>query len=259
MTSLSHFEAVEYNFFTNKLNYNRTTLKQLQDAAFSVQNRETNTASAEMFSIELKFIVDCLKLWFNRNHKVLDVSVKDKASFVQDNPKRKDTLCCLCDFPLESRAKNGWSEHVFKAEHLFLENIYTEKEMEIMVINNFEIYCKKLNKILDELDSLCASIESENLSSTKTDNEDLEIKAIVQKISEIKTSRQDKGKANKEKTIAFLYSHAIKFLKTDKVKEDFPISDKLLSNMIFISKNQSVIHHSHVTGKIIGFAHEYCN
>ena len=49
-----------------------------------------------------------------------------------------------------------------------------------MVINNFEIYCKKLNKILDELDSLCASIESENLSSTKTDNEDLEIKAIVQ-------------------------------------------------------------------------------
>ena len=29
--------------------------------------------------------------------------------------------------------------------------------------------------------------------------------------------------------------------------------------MIFISKNQSVIHHSHVTGKIIGFAHEYYN
>ena len=72
--------------------------KQMQDAAFSVQNRETNTALEEMLSIELKFTVDCLKLWFNRNHKVLDVSVKDKANFAQDNPKRKDTLCCLCDY-----------------------------------------------------------------------------------------------------------------------------------------------------------------
>ena len=29
--------------------------------------------------------------------------------------------------------------------------------------------------------------------------------------------------------------------------------------MIFIHKNKFVIHHSHVTGKIIGYAHEYCN
>ena len=29
--------------------------------------------------------------------------------------------------------------------------------------------------------------------------------------------------------------------------------------MIFIFKNQSVLHHSHLTGKIIGYAHDYCN
>ena len=29
LTSLSHFEAIEYNFFVNKKNYNVTTLKQL--------------------------------------------------------------------------------------------------------------------------------------------------------------------------------------------------------------------------------------
>ena len=39
-TSLSHFEAIEHNFFINKKNCNMTTLKQLQDAAFSVENRE---------------------------------------------------------------------------------------------------------------------------------------------------------------------------------------------------------------------------
>ena len=259
LTSLSHFEAVKYNVFSNKLNYNRTTLKQLEEAAFLVQNREADTALAEMFSIELKFAVDCLKSWFNRNHKVLEISVQDKANFVKDNPKKKDTLCCLCDFPIESRAINGWSEHVFKAEYLFLENIYTEKEMKIMGVTNFEIYCKKLNKTLDELDSFCSSIESENLSSTKTDEEILDIKAIIQKISLIKTKKEDYGKATKEKTIGFLYSHEIKFLKTDKVKGDFLMSVKFLPNMISIQKNQSVIHHLHVTGKINGFANEYCN
>ena len=56
-----------------------------------------------------------------------------------------------------------------------------------MRIDNFEVYCEKLNKILDELDSFCASIESENLPSRKTKEEDIEINAIVEKIGKIKT------------------------------------------------------------------------
>ena len=66
-------------------------------------------------------------------------------------------------------------------------------------------------------------------------------------------------KQPKKKTIGFLCSHAIKFLTTDKVKGDFTISKKFLSNMIAIAKNEKVIHHSHVTGKIIGYAHNFCN
>ena len=66
LRSLSLFEALEYNFFADKEHYKRSTLKQL-DAAVSVQNREKNTALAEMFSIELKFTVDCLKFWFQKN------------------------------------------------------------------------------------------------------------------------------------------------------------------------------------------------
>ena len=41
-------------FFDKPENYNKVALKQLKDAAFSVQNREKNTALVEMFSIELK-------------------------------------------------------------------------------------------------------------------------------------------------------------------------------------------------------------
>ena len=56
-----------------------------------------------------------------------------------------------------------------------------------------------------------------------------------------------------------MYGHYICFIPTDKVKGEFPISSKFLSNMIGIVKNQRVIHHSHVTGKINGYAHNFCN
>ena len=64
LTSLSHFQALEFNFFEDPENFDKTTLKQLEAVAFLVQNREKNTALPEMFSIELKFTIDCLKSWF---------------------------------------------------------------------------------------------------------------------------------------------------------------------------------------------------
>ena len=125
-----------------------------------------------------------------------------------------------------------------------------------MGIDKFEDFSEKLNNILDQLDPFCASIENENNFFSKNN---LDIDVIIKKIKKIKTTKEDEGKATKEKTIGFLYSHGIKFLTTDKVKGDFPISEKFLWNMIAIAENEKVIHHSHVTGKIIGYAHNFCN
>ena len=66
-------------------------------------------------------------------------------------------------------------------------------------------------------------------------------------------------KARLPKTIALLYQHAINFIPTDKIQGDFPVSGKFLPNMISIVKNKFVIHHSHVSDKIIGYAHDFCN
>ena len=63
-------------------------------------------------------------------------------------------------------------------------------------LNRTEIE-QKLNKILDYLDSFCASVEVENRF------ENSEIAEIVEKIKKIKTSKEDDGKATKEKTIGF--------------------------------------------------------
>ena len=123
-----------------------------------------------------------------------------------------------------------------------------------MEIQDFEVYSQKLNKILDKLGIFCESLESEN-----NKGESDEIEEIINKIKRIKTSVSEEGKATKEKTIAYLYQHSVRFINTDKVNGDFQISKKFLSNMIAISKNKKTIHHSHVTGKIIGFAHDFCN
>ena len=254
LTSLTHFQALEYNFFNNSKNFNTTTLKQLENAAFSVLNKEKNTALAEMFNIELKFTVDCLKFWFQENHQILEIDVDSKSNFKQENPLSESTFFCLCNFLMNPSAENGWAEHVFKAKHLFLENIYSEKQMVRMGIEKFEDFSEKLNKILDQLDSFCTSVESENIFSKK--NPDIE---IVDQIKKIKTTKENEGKATKEKTIGFLYSHVITFLSTDKIKGDFPMSERFLSNTIAIAKNEKVIHLSHVTGKIIGYAHNFCN
>ena len=127
--------------------------------------------------------------------------------------------------------------------------------MRQMGIDKFESFARKLNKILDNLDHFCASTEEKN--RTSSNNSDID--EIIEKIKKIETSIEDNGKATKEKTIGFLYTHAISFKPTDKVKGEFPLSRKFLSNMVGIVKNQRDIHHSHVTCKIIGYAHNFCN
>ena len=78
LQSITHFQILIYNFFDGKDNFNKLTLKQLQDAPFSVYNREKNTALTEIFSIELKFTVDCLKFWFSKSHIALELDVDYK-------------------------------------------------------------------------------------------------------------------------------------------------------------------------------------
>ena len=60
LTSLHHFEALQRNVLNFCENFNLNTLKQLQNAALAVENKNDNATLAEMFSIELKFTVDCL-------------------------------------------------------------------------------------------------------------------------------------------------------------------------------------------------------
>ena len=128
-----------------------------------------------------------------------------------------------------------------------------------MGIENFDVYSQKFEKILLELDNFCDSIEHEVVNSLMSGKKNAEIESVTEQIKRIKTSCKDKDKPTKEKTIPFLYQHAVSFLPTDKVEGSFPISENFLPNMIAIFNNRHVIRHSHVTDKFIGYAHDFCN
>ena len=123
--------------------------------------------------------------------------------------------------------------------------------MKKMKIEKLELFKKKIKTIFDNLDDFCESIEQEY-----EDNPDIE---IVSELKKIKTLWEDEEKATKEKAIQYMYESSICFIPTSKVKGKYPISSKFICNLIAIFKGQRDIHHSHVTGKIIGYAHNFRN
>ena len=159
ISSLSHFQISDIDFFKNT-KINKVTLKQLENSSFSVQNKDNCNALAEMFNIELKFTVDCLESWI-QHRKVLKLDEETKMDFRTLNPQTNETICTICDFPLNPRVENELAKHIFKAEYLFLENIFSQKQLVKLKIENFERYCLKLNKILDNFDEFCKSVNQE--------------------------------------------------------------------------------------------------
>ena len=61
-----------------------------------------------------------------------------------------------------------------------------------------------------------------------------------------------------DKIISFTYSTLIKFVRANKVK-GVPLSKTSIENLKGIIKNKVHVHHYHVTGEVIGYAHSYCN
>ena len=81
--SLVHFFVLDFYFFNDPEIFNKNTLKQLEAAALSVKQKEKNTALAEMFSVELKFTIDCLKSWFQKNHKISEMTLIKRSNLFE--------------------------------------------------------------------------------------------------------------------------------------------------------------------------------
>ena len=119
-----------------------------------------------------------------------------KINLFEIHPKK---TYCICDFPIRSRAEHGWFEHVCKAEYLFLENIFSAKEMYQMGISTFDIYLNKIKKILDSVDDFCEDIEHENRISILEEKPNPELDDTIQQIKNIKIKAEYDREVTKKK------------------------------------------------------------
>ena len=90
----------------------------------------------------------------------------------------------------------------------------------------------------------------DNMYSTISEfKEDVDSVDVARKFGKYKFS---------DEIISFIYSTLIKFVETDQVK-GMAMSKIFVDNSKGIMRNKTHIHHSLVSGKIIGYAHSYCN
>ena len=120
-------------------------------------------------------------------------------------------------------------------------------------------FFERVKKVLDNVDEFCESLEKENLKNI-SGNDNSEIEEIIAKIEKIKSRKNNQSDdCTKKNVIGYLYQQSIRFLPNDKIDPSFQMSEKILLNLYHIHTSKPVIHNLHVTGNIIGFAHEYCN
>ena len=91
---ISHFKNEHVPFFDKRL------LGQLKHAASAVSSRKNCTSLAEMFSVELKFIIDNLKDWFTKliKPKMFELDYNKKEEWKKQNPITDSTICSICKF-----------------------------------------------------------------------------------------------------------------------------------------------------------------
>ena len=121
----------------------------------------------------------------------------------------------------------------------------------------------KIKKLLSCLDEFCESIEFENLKSNIENSANVELETIIAEIKNIKTSAlrktDKKDEITKKQVLDYLYKESLQFSKNENIDLEMPYSNSFLSNLAGIATNKPVVHHSHVSGKIIGFVHDFCN
>lgn len=78
-------------------------MAQMKDAAMRVFCREKTIALAEIFALELKFIVDTLAKWFNGTIKPKHLQLDNfpNKAFIEKKPlDLSGTTCSICGFKL---------------------------------------------------------------------------------------------------------------------------------------------------------------
>ena len=232
-----------------------------------------------MFSIEIRFATNCVLSWFHDKYRNLEVDIELKIQYQKENPiDWENGWCVLCTFPLEANPTNhqnknmSYGDFVIKKEHMFLRNIFSKEQLsKSLSISTFESFHKHFIEFLEIVIFLEEGINSLlRISDCSYPNLIVFIEKhfgdfstfdkIKKEIDNVEVKGYTKSKIPKFKLQ--LYASVY-----DKIMR-FPFSkfecDTVTTTNFFLSVHRIInvkvhLHHSHVTGQIKGYAHDFCN
>ena len=264
---------------------NQITASQLQDCILNVHSKKGKNAISEMFNTELKFACDVLMCCFNEKFRKTRANLTnaDSTQYRRRNPITSDTKCAICDFGIEVEPKGlkykennmSYLDFLIKKEYSFLKNIFDENDLkESKSICNLENYYDKMQLFLhlikvSEIELKSASFFSEisddlleGFLMEYCDAYQYDVEGLVEneiKKFEVKHNKTMKMPKFTLQFYSFLYDYLMNFpsMKFGEIKT---VTRRGFMKEIYRVVNFKVhIHHSHATGKIRCYSHDFFN
>ena len=276
-------ELTDVSYLTEEQLYLRKqiTAEQFRDAAVAVSHKENKNAINLFFNIELKFIHDILIKWFNYKIKSckIDIPPLEKLKFERENPITEETKCVICHLPIKINLKGlaydnteqSYLDFLIRKEHAFIRNIFDEKELKnckrISTLENYHetmsLYINLIKraeqeiKCVDNYDMIFDDKLREFLIENAPAYEDY-IPGLIEDIKSVEI-KNNNSKMPKFTLQIYAYDMLTDFpickfeeLKTVTTKGFFTNLNRVLESKVHV-------HHSHVSGEILGSSHDFCN
>ena len=186
--------------------------------------------------------------WFNKKFKsqYLEIDILIKNQYERKNPiDWENDKCVICKMPLKIDPTNHKSSNnemtygifFIRFEHKFLRNIYSYDELtQSEDICSLENYYTAYD-VDDDIDKLKSNIEL------------IEIKNYV---------KSNKIPKFNLKLYALVYNSLIEFPRS-KFNYETITTTNFFGNVHKYIKVKIDLHHSHITGEIFGYSHDFCN
>ena len=200
----------------------------------------------------------------------MQLSNKVKGNYEVKNPINWETnRSSICTFPLEinltksdaTKEKMSYSDFVIAKEHRFLRNIFSEDELSSSdALKNIRSYHENFSrflKIVVYLDCVYDNLIQFCGEFCKDCDDFSELKDRVSDVT-IKSKRTTKISKFTLKLFAFVYQRIMKFPQ-NKFEFETVATNDLFENIHKIINVKVHLHHSHVTGEVIGYTHDFCN
>ena len=278
LTTLHNFSREQISFIELHL------INMLRDAAFDVSKRKCKCSVGHMFSIESAMVKKTLLKWFNAKirRQFEKINPLDKLSFERSCPINwKKDKCVICKFPIKIEPTNyltpdnemAFGDFVIRYEQKIVRNIYTTEQIERSDhIKNLQCYyeifqeyiqiCIGLLALLNSFDRHdCINFATQEFVENEFAGDDIsDIKNTINQ-TEIKNilsmTKRNVSKFNL-KVYAYVYDQLFAFPRSD-IDYEIIISNKFFLNVHRLIRGKYHLHLSHITGKIVGYAHDFCN